>query len=237
MELVVNMKKKYLFLLAIVLVFVTGCSNVSYDLDVYLNSFEEKLSLEHGGSDMPSDLDVLIEDNVNNMPSLKGGKVDYNVTNSEIEITHQFDDIHFIERSEMIKTLYDKVIITQSDNLTTVRLQGYNNTRFVCGEFDEGCLLTLDNITFTLSSEYQIVSSNANSINERKNQHTWVFTSQNKDEFYFSYSDEIRWDVVVRNFITKHSTLLVVGGIMLLIAIVLLVFVGIFIRKNKENNS
>lgn len=234
MELVVNMKRKRLYLLVIIFFLLTGCSNVSYDLDIYINSFEEKLSFDYGSSYISN---TLIEDNINNITSLKDENIEYTISGSTAEIIHKFDDIHFIEQNEVIKGLYDRVIISKIGNITTVRLQDYNNARFVCGEFDEGCLLTLDKVTFTLSSEYQIISSNADLINDKKNQHTWIFNEQIKDEFYFSYSDKIRWDIVVKNFIEKNSTILVISGIILFITIVMLVLVGIFIRKNKENNS
>jgi len=235
MEVVVNMKKILgILMMAFIL---TGCSSVTYNLDIYVDSFEEKLYFEYGRSDGLGNLDTLIQDNIKNIPSLKQENVEYDVTSSTVEIAHKFNDAMWISQSDIIKTLYNTVLVNKKGNVTTVRLKGYNNSRFVCGEFDEGCMLTLDKITFRLNSEYQILASNADMINVNKNQHIWEFDAHTKEEVYFSYSDKIRWDVVIRNFIQSHMTLLIVIGVLLGVAIVGLIAVGIFVYKNKKNNS
>lgn len=227
------MKKKLLGILILVIL-LTGCSNVNYDLNINLNSFEENLSFSY--SDI-NNIEDLVKENLKSSPTLVDKNIKYNVNNSNVNINYVFNEIVEIEDSTAIKMIYDDVNVSRVDNVTTVTMQGYNNSQFVCGEFDEGCFLVLDKVTFNLNSEYKIKSTNADIKDEKNNKYTWILNSEIRDTIYFSYTDEVRWDIVVKNFVMKNFSKLILFGTIFIILILILIFGIKFLKKYKENND
>lgn len=227
------MKKKILGILILVIL-LTGCSNVNYDLNINLNSFEENLNFSY--SDI-NNMEDLVKENIENSPSLVGKDIKYNITNLGVDINYTFDDILQIEDSTAIKMVYNDIRVSRVDNITTVTMQGYNNSQFVCGEFDEGCFLVLDKVTFNLNSEYKIKTTNADIKDEKNNKYTWILNSEIRDTIYFSYTDEVRWDIVIKNFVMTNFSKLILFGTIFIILILILIFGIKFLKKYKENND
>lgn len=227
------MKKKLLGILILVIL-LTGCSNVNYDLNINLNSFEENLNFSY--SDI-NNMEDLVKENIENSPSLVGKDIKYNITNLGVDINYSFDDILQIEDSTAIKMVYNDIRVSRVDNITTVTMQGYNNSQFVCGEFDEGCFLVLDKVTFNLNSEYKIKSTNADIKDEKNNKYTWILNSEIRDTIYFSYTDEVRWDIVIKNFVMTNFSKLILFGTIFIILILILIFGIKCLKKYKENND
>lgn len=227
------MKRKLLGIIMLVML-LTGCSNVTYDFSINLNSFEENLNFSY--SDI-NNMEDLVKENLENSPSLVGKDIKYNITNLGVDINYTFDDILQIEDSTAIKMVYNDIKVSRVDNITTVTMQGYNNSQFVCGEFDEGCSLVLDKVTFNLNSEYKIKSTNADIKDEKNNKYTWILNSEIRDTIYFSYTDEVRWDIVIKNFVMINFSKLILFGAISMVLILILIFGIKFLKKYKENND
>ena len=228
------MKKTLLILIIMISLCITGCSNTTYNLYINLNSKGETLRFNYENID---DMETLLEQNISSSSTLSDMKLNYSVVNSSVEINHIFDNINDLKKSEAIMMVYNDVNVDVTNDITKISMHGYNNSKFVCGEFDEGCELVLDKLTFNLTSEYQIVSSNADIIDKSNNKYTWILTAENRDEIYFSYNNEIRWDIVIKNFIRNNSKLITIVAISVVLLILLIVFVYKFFKKVKENNS
>lgn len=227
------MKKRLLGIMMLAML-LTGCSNVTYNLNINLNSFEENLSFRYSNIDNMEDL---VKENLNSSPQLVGKDIKYNVTDLSVNLDYLFNEVSEIEDSVAIGMVYDDVKVTRDGNVTTVTMQGYNNSDFVCGEFDEGCSLVLDQVTVNLNSEYKIKSTNADIIDSKNNKYTWILNSQVRDTIYFSYTDEIRWDIVIKNFIADNFNVLILIGSISIIVVLVLIFGIKFLKKYKESNN
>lgn len=227
------MKKRLLVIIMFVML-LTGCSNVTYNLNINLDSFEENLSFRYSNV---NNMEDLVKENLDSSPYLLDKDIKYNVSNFDVNIDYTFNDIFDVEDSTAIGMVYNDVKVSRNDNVTTVTMQGYNNSQFVCGEFDEGCFIVLDQVTFNLNSEYKIKSTNADIVDEKNNKYTWILNSEIRDTIYFSYTDEVRWDIVIRNFVFDNSSMLILVGTISVVLIVVLIFGFIFLKKYKENNN
>lgn len=227
------MKKKLLWIMILAML-LTGCSNVTYNLNINLNSFEENLSFKHSNVDNMEDL---VKENLDSSPQLVGKDIKYDVTNLSVNVDYMFNDVFDIQDSVAIGMVYNDIKVTHDGNVTTVAMQDYNNSQFVCGEFDEGCFLVLDQVTFNLNSEYKIKSTNADIRDEKNNKYTWILNSQVRDTLYFSYTDEIRWDIVIKNFIADNFSMIILIGSISIVVILILIFGIKFLKKYKESNN
>jgi len=226
--------KKRLLGIAMLTMLLTGCSEVTYNLNINLNSFEEHLSFRYSNI---NDMEELVKENLDSSPQLVGKDIKYDVTSLSVNVDYMFNDILEIEDSVAIGMVYDDIKVTRNGNVTTVTMQGYNNSQFVCGEFDEGCYLVLDQVTFNLNSEYKIESTNADIRDEKNNKFTWILNSQIRDTLYFSYTDEIRWDIVIKNYIATNFSMLILIGSISIIVVLVLIFGIKFLKKYKESNN
>lgn len=236
MEGLVNMNKKKLFLILFLLIFVTGCGNISYNLDIRRNNTYESLNMELNDSYQILELKNIVEENINSYPTSTTKNVSYEVDSNKVNIFNSFDSIYNLSDNEIINRFYDKVNISVEDNITSVIFTSYNTSSFECGEFDEGCLLVLDKVTVNLTSEYEIIDNNADFVDKKHNKYTWILDSES-DDIYFSYSDKVLWNIVIKNYLKEHYDLMILtiicivalfGGTIILIK---------FLKSMKENNS
>lgn len=227
------MKKKILLLIGILLL--TGCSTVSYNLEINLNSNNEKIYFEGvTGSNIEQRLNLALKQNQN----FSGENIEYNTSGSYVEIFNSFEDISNLNIYPTISMIYNHSEIIKNGNITNIRLTDYNNSMFVCGEYAENCSeVVVKNLIVNIISEYKIISNNADVVNESENKYTWYFNGTPKEILYFSYSDEIRWDIVIKNFIKNNLNTIVLVSILVGTLIAGLVFLGIFLKKMKANND
>lgn len=230
------MINKKMLLLLLSLLFVTGCGNISYDIDIRRNKIYENLEIEIFDFHRDLDLNSIVNDNIKVYPSSEIKNVNYEVNNNKINIFNNFNSIKNLSTNKIIGMFYNQVDVKINDNITKVVLSEYNNTWFECGEFDEDCSQVLDKVNVTLTSEYEIIDSNADLIDKRKNKYTWILDYQSND-LYFSYSDMILWNIVIKNFINENYDKIILWSVCLAILLTIIIMLVKFLKTMKENNS
>lgn len=230
------MKRRKIVFIIVLLMLTTGCGNVSYNIDIRRDKIYENLNIEIKNLELEESLQTLVEENINYYPEDVIKNTSYTVLNNTIDLNNWFYNIYSISNNELVSMLYEDVNVETNGELTTVILKNYNKSSFECGEFDEGCFLTLDKIEVNLVSEYEITSSNAEFVDTKNNKYTWILDI-NSDDIYFSYSNKILWNIVIKNYVREHYEMLTI----VIVCSIIFIGVGIviikFLRKVKENNS
>ena len=229
-----NIKK--LFLILFLLIFVTGCGNISYNLDIRRNKIYENLNMELDDSYQISELKTIVEENINSYPTSKIKNVSYEVDSNNVNIDNWFNNISDLSDNEIISRLYNDVTVDISDNKTSVTFKDYNKASFECGEFDEGCLLVLDKVTVNLASEYEITDSNADLVDTKNNKYTWVLDAES-DDIYFSYSNKVLWNIVIKNYFKEHYDVIILTTVCITVLLGGTIILIKFLKAMKENNS
>lgn len=230
------MKRRKVFFVMFLLLLTTGCGNVSYNVDIRRNKIYENLNIEINQLEQEVPLQTLVEENINYYPEDIIKNISYTVLNNTINLNNWFNDISSISSDELVGMLYEDVNVDINNKLTTVTFKNYNKSSFECGEFDEGCFLTLDKIEVNLISEYEIVSSNADIVDAKNNKYTWILDI-NSGDIYFSYSNKVLWNIVIKNYVNENYEMLIIVGVCLVIFISAILFIIKFLKKFKENNS
>ncbi len=91
--------------------------------------------------------------------------------------------------------------------------------------------------SFTVSIKFynKLVGHNADEVDEKNNIYTWnVNETSNKDYIYFKFGPELRYDVIIKDYIINNLTSLIIIGILILIIIVISLKLALKIKKNNE---
>ena len=225
--------KTKIFLLALILCFLTGCSNIKYTLKVNHNYNYEEISFDYGKTNSEM-VKSQIDENINSY-DVNLDDISYTVTNNTAVINNKFKYLSQLKDNLFIKELYENVVVETNGNITNVSLSGINNSSFECGEFDESCDMFFDEIEFILKSEYEIVDSNADLIDAKTNTYTWKI-GPNSGNVKFSVSDNILWRILILNFISENVDKTIMAFIITVIIAFIAFFAIRFYARYKSNN-
>lgn len=215
---------KKIFIL-ICLLLLTGC-NASYEITIKDNKISEKLSLVELNKelfDVKNDTGWTLREVFKAQVELSKDEFsveDYTVkdlsNDNKLSIEYNSNKINNLVNSSVINQCYTNPSMKTEDNIVKFS----TGEDFSCYEYYNN----LETITIVLETNHNVISSNAQTIEDNK--YTWVLTKDSNKNIEFSYEKKQE----------KESNLITV--IVILLSIVVLGFVSLHIyRKFKEENK
>lgn len=237
-----NNKVKVLMLLLLT-VLVSGCT-ANYDVKINLDgSVKENVELlEVKERILPDFTNKKFKDYVKeyiNLNELNQTVKDYELLNNSetagIFVKREYNDIYqYVNTSPAIPFVFKKVKIRTKDEMIILKSveTGYD----LVYEENDG-VLNYTNSTITLSLPYEVISSNADHIDEETNMYTWDF-DQDFDGIEIKYNPNKKYtnDLLKLLKYATSGTYLIIALIVIVALIVLaMIFLGIklLIRERK----
>lgn len=239
------MKNKYkLFLLILVTIIVSGCT-ANYNIKINLNgSIEETAELteeknrllknfsEEKFEDYVTDYIKIneFEDKIDKYKIFINDKAGVNVNNA-------YKDIYeFADTSPAINYVFKKVRVKEQNNI--VKIESVESGYEIVYRDNDG-ELNYTNSYISLSLPYQVISTNANTIDEETNTYTWKLDEEFEGiEIEYNTKKYFSYDIFK---LKDYATIENYFEILLLLIIILLVCVifilGIKLLIRERNNS
>lgn len=240
------MKKIYMLLFLIV--FVTGCT-LNYDVKIYDDeSVLEKFSLEINNDlfgstkteikkNLEEEIEVYKESDI-----LKDYNFSYKIDEETTKIFVEKNHLNLTEffDSYFIKNVFVKSNFIRNKDLMTFKLKNYDDTLFYGyrTESDEKVVLTdkdIREVKINLYFERKVTSHNAIDFNEKENKYTWeYYPNQEYSDIEIVYTDEKRYDIIIKNLILKNLNSVIPIFIFSVIVLFIIIKNIIKINKNKK---
>lgn len=239
---------KKICLLIFMIIFLTGCT-LNYDIKIYDDeSVSEIFSLEINNnlfgtdkSEIKTKIEKEIEDYKKNdlfRNYIFSYKIEQQVTKVFIEKDYlslaSFYDSYFVKR------IFTKSNYVKNKNITKFNFRDYDDTIFYGYRTEsEGELVLTDEdiqkFTLNLYFEKKILEHNSIDFNEKKNKYSWTYNpNQEYPEIEIVYTDEKRYDIIIKNLILKNLGVFIVVSINLIISIFIIFRIIFKIRGNKK---
>ena len=157
-------------------------------------------------------------------------------TESGLLIKNRYNNFDSYITSEIFTRLFEKANVSHNNGLFAFETSGeyYRNDVFSV-DLSKHFIYNLDEININIKFYNVVESHNADKVDEASNTYTWIL---NKDDSYrnisFKLKDNVRYDVMIKDFINRHKVLVIV----IIFGLILLVY-GIMKLKKiiKQNNS
>lgn len=239
---------KKICLVLFIIVFLTGCT-LNYDIKIYDDeSVDEIFSLEINNSLFGNDKNVIKAKIEKDIEDYKKNTLfeDYIFSYKiEDQTTKVFAEKKYINLASFYDSYFIKRIFTNSNfiennNLMNLNFRNYDDTMFYGyrTESEGEIVLTDEDIqkfTINLYFERKILEHNSIDFNEKKNKYSWTYNpNQEYSEIEIVYTDEKRYDIIIKNLILKNLGVFIVVSINLIISIFIIFRIIFKIRGNKK---
>lgn len=233
--------KRLLILLISVILF-TGCS-VNYDLLITDDEkIHETITIPVRNEEALKKQGSLEEylDYYSNIYAHNEGYETFNIKTkkgkevSKFIVTNSYDSLDTYSNSYSFLSVFNKANIervgkyvkfTTSEN---EYLKAINGDEFLDEEF------FYEEFKINIKFYNKVVDSNADYVDEKNNIYTWDVTKNNpKNYMTFKFSDEKRYDVILKDWFMENLLPIVIFGILL----VIIICVGIYIAVVRKNND
>lgn len=217
---------KKIILLLITTILLTGCQS-TYDIKFTDNKIEDTIKIYTNNSVVQSATTKQTQDFQNELGNWERGYEYYKrelYATEEItgyQYTYSFDYQEYDAMSQLRKC-YEDFNFSYENN----RVKLTTSNKFLCKTYYKD----IDNLTLTITSDYKIINSNANT--KSHNTHTWTI---NKDN-YQNMPIEFEIDKTQPYTAPKEEKEIDILGILSCIIFVLLIIVLIVKRKERRRN-
>ena len=214
--------KKILILLC--LLFLTGCS-VNYEITLKNNEIKERLTIiendqslfdirNDAGWTLRETFEMLIND-VGDEFSVQDYSIKSLNTDTQLGVEYYSDASNTLINSSAINQCYTNPTIEVNDNIITFS----SGNEFTCYDYYDN----LDNITIVLNTDYKVISSNAEVVEDNK--YIWNITKDGNKNIEISYEQDT----------SKNSVTTTIIIIVALIGLSSVVSYYIYNKYKKEN--
>ena len=109
------MKKRNIIISLISFLLLTGCSNISYELQI--NRKNNKQLVNFNYSDNKSEMEKILKENLKENINLKNQNIEYSLDYSNASIFNVFDNINELNNSAALYMVYNDVEVKEADNI------------------------------------------------------------------------------------------------------------------------
>lgn len=247
------MKKIFkLITLFLFIIILSGCS-ADYDLVIDENNMvTEKIKVTIPNEIIlqgNEDIELFLKNRIESYKTIRSYKnylYDSRVgkTNSFIQMTMKYKNLNDYSKSPILNTIFENLNVIENDKFTSIKTVGnyYYDNIYGAEKTDESGLeagsptqINMQDVNITIKIHNKLIESNADIEDKKNNIYTWKLNPGSKEEYiYIKYSDEKRYDIIFKDFISNYSTVIIL--ISVVVAIVLGVFL-IILGKHSINNK
>lgn len=234
--------KKIIFCI-LMLLFLTGC-DVQYDLVVTNKEKIRETIYVYVNNNIISNNSMSIDEYLDYYSNLymsnpgyegikidtkKGDKISYFVAKNEYNSLDDYVSSYTFKNmfnSATIERVGNYVSFTTSKN---AYLESIKNDELISEQSKYN--------SFKISIKFynKLANHNADEYDEKNNIYSWnINENSTKDYIYFKIGPDVRYDVMIKDFIQNNILVISVLGGILLISIIVILYVIIKIRKNNE---
>jgi len=235
------MKKYRLFILLILLVFISGC-NANYNVTIKSNGkVEEQLIMSFDSSEVESHNPAALIDETINTYKKNNMYVNYkikkDVTNgkSTITATRKYKSIDdYINNSELLPTIFEKTMYVDDYDIKGLQTTGefYYDAIFDTSVAEEPLF---DNIDIKIHSQLDLLENNASRVDKDNNDLYWNINNQNKTfSMNFKFNNSKRYDIIIKDYLKENWISLVVVAAIVIVVIIVINFIK---KQDKLNNK
>ena len=234
---------KKIILIIVTLIFLTGCE-VKYDLVITdketvkesFNVYVDNNEIYKSGMTIQEYLDYyshLYLENEGYENFVVKGIEDKNV--SRFLVKRNYSNLDDYIKSYSFKNLFNTASIERIGSYISFTTS--NNTYLESIKNDEILSENNENYTYEINIKFynEVVNHNADKIDEKNNIYTWTIDKNTiKNNIYFKIGPDVRYDVVIKDYIQNNIiTISLIGGLL----IILILFCGYVYIKIKKNNE
>ena len=234
---------KKIILIIVTLIFLTGCE-VKYDLVITdketvkesFNVYVDNNEIYKSGVTIQEYLDYyshLYLENEGYENFVVKGIEDKNV--SRFLVKRNYSNLDDYIKSYSFKNLFNTASIERIGSYISFTTS--NNTYLESIKNDEILSENNENYTYEINIKFynEVVNHNADKIDEKNNIYTWTIDKNTiKNNIYFKIGPDVRYDVVIKDYIQNNIiTISLIGGLL----IILILFCGYVYVKIKKNNE
>lgn len=239
---------KKICLVLFIIVFLTGCT-LNYDIKIYDDeSVDEIFSLEINNSLFGNDKNVIKAKIEKDIEDYKKNTLfeDYIFSYKiEDQTTKVFAEKKYINLASFYDSYFIKRIFTNSNfiennNLMNLNFRNYDDTMFYGyrTESEGEIVLTDEDIqkfTINLYFERKILEHNSVEFNENENKYSWTYNpNQDYSNIEIVYTDEKRYDIIIRNLILKNLGAFIFISIIIIVSTFTIFRIIFKITNNKK---
>lgn len=237
-----SVKKLSILIITIVAIFITGCS-AEYNVTInHKKEVKETVSFLWDNSDVKEVEDLNEKeflkykmDSYKNMNELRGYKFVGKVLkkNSYIKIEKHFNSLNNYQYSPFVNYAFDDVYIVDNYTGISFNANGSSIGSILFNKEDPGHDFDVEEYVYRVKAYNNILEHNADHYDEKKNVLEWYFNSDTvKKNVNFKLGDDIRYDVMILDFIYSNMVLIITLGIIFSILLIASIYFVIIYRKN-----
>jgi len=212
-------------LILICLLFLTGCS-VNYEITLKNNKIKERLTIietdqslfdvrNDAGWTLRESFEMLINEEKDEF-SVEDYSIKSLNTDNQLGLEYYSDSSKTLINSSIINQCYTNPTIEINDNIVSF----YSGNEFTCYEYYDN----LETINIVLNTNYKVISSNADSVEDNK--YMWTITEDGNKNIEISYEQYVSKS-------SKATTIILIVGLVVIGSVV-----GYYIyNKCKKENK
>ncbi len=234
---------KKLIILVVTLLFLSGCE-IKYDLLITDKEEVKESIYVYVPNETIADYNMSVPeflDYYSNIYQVNEGYENFKVTSKEgksvsyIKATRNYSSLDEYKNSYSFKSLFNTATIerigkyvsfTTSENMF---LESIKNDELV--ETSEA------NKTYEINIKFynKVANHNADKVDEKNNIYTWnINKNTTKNNIYFKIGPDVRYDVMIMDYIQNNLLSIIIIGCLFIFVIVLSLYFYIKIKKNNE---
>lgn len=238
------MKKLLFILIFLSTIFFAGCS-ASYDLVVdtdgkvkesFYGIVDNETVLKYNDT-----IDTFLDSKIysyENMDIYKpytfSKKIDKDTSYVKMERTYSSLE-SYIEISPLLDYLFEKVMFLNENGVVTFVTSGDFYYENIYPENSPDSSFYIDEVKINIVFYNKVISNNADSYDENTNTYTWIINEDTKLKgIEFKLSDEIRYDVIVKQFFKDNMMIFIAIGVIILAVLIVISALSAKI-KNRNN--
>ncbi|MDD2377213.1 MAG: hypothetical protein PHD10_00725 [Bacilli bacterium] len=240
--------------LAIISVLLSGCQ-AEYDLVIdSKNGVSETLKVTIPNEKILNnndDIDLFLDNRIKsykNVNAYKDYKYKKHVGKNEsyLIMSKDYKTLKSYSNSRFRSNLFEKLTIVENDKYNIFKTTGRFYYEYLYGgeptdpsyqDAEEGSptQVKIGEVEISIKLHNKLIETNADITDEDNNIYTWKITPDQKEKFiYLKYSNSLRYDVMIKDFISNNIiTIVLISSIIL----VILVTSGVISIKHVRNNK
>ncbi len=236
-----NKMKKILFLFFLLII--TGC-DVQYNLTITNKEEVKENFYVYIDNKTISNNSMTVDEYLDYYSNLYTNQSAYNnikiTTKKGNEVSYFLVKNNYKNLDEYIKSYTFKNMFSDADIERVGKYTSFMTSNNVYLEaVENGELLSeqakYDSFKISIKFYNKLANHNADEIDEKNNIYSWnIQEHSSKDYIYFKLSPEIRYDVMIKDYILNNLLAIVIAGGLILIITFCLIYVAIKIKKNNE---
>lgn len=153
---------------------------------------------------------------------------------SQIKLETQFRNLSEYTNSYLLNYAFLNPYIVDGNNEVSFYANGSRTNEMVFGEHI-GHGLSIDEYYYRVKSYTKILDHNADDFDEQNNVLTWYYNSETENKnIYFKIGNDIRYDVMVKDFIMSNIHYIITIGTIIGILLIASIYFVIIYRKNNS---